>query len=366
MMSGGGASEDLAAVLEIVARPSERPRDALRAGDWMLRVVPGTGDVGHLTVLVSGDLQTSAALAADGIPAESAQDGQYGLVIEAGAFRHNRSRPFARRWLDSRGRVPPHSMILRPRFSQDDPYLDHPAASPDQPAPYAESASRLQEQAIPPPTKTRVRDQFAVPFRWMARVSLRKNGIEESHGSEILISDVHVLTAAHVVWKAKMSPGEYSVEVTLAHDGINFLDKFGVSRIDVPKLYKDGSDVFDYSILTLNAPVANRTYKALGGARLCYWGSSACGAGTTAEPVNPASLNDQVAITAGYPRDKGGNQMWVVTGTMSRSVGGAAAIHYTGALIEGQSGSPAWIEQNGVRNIVGLVASRGSFTGSTR
>jgi V8-like Glu-specific endopeptidase len=361
MMSGGGASEDLAAVLEIVARPSERPRDALRAGDWMLRVVPGTGDVGHLTVLVSGDLQTSEALAADGIPAESAQDGQYGLVIEAGAFRHNRSRPFARRWLDSRGRVPPHSMILRPRFSQDDPYLDHPATSPDQPTPYAESASRLQEQVIPPPTKTRVRDQFAVPFRWMTRVSLRKNGIEESHGSGVLISDVHVLTAAHVVWKAKMSPGEYSVEVTLAHDGVNFLDRFGVSRIDVPKLYKAGSDVFDYSILTLNAPVANRTYKALGGARLCYWGSSACGAGTTAEPVNPASLNGQVAITAGYPRDKGGNQMWVVTGTMSRSVGGAAAIHYTGELIEGQSGSPAWVEQNGVRNIVGLVASRGSF-----
>ena len=48
-------------------------------------------------------------------------------------------------------------------------------------------------------------------------------------GAEILISDVHVLTAAHVMWKAKMSPGEYSVEVTLAHDGINFLDKFGVS-----------------------------------------------------------------------------------------------------------------------------------------
>ena len=61
-----------------------------------------------------------------------------------------------------------------------------------------------------------------------------------------------------------MSPGEYSVEVTLAHDGINFLDKIGVSRIDVPKLYKDGGDVFDYSILTLNAPVANRTYKDLG------------------------------------------------------------------------------------------------------
>jgi hypothetical protein len=46
---------------------------------------------------------------------------------------------------------------------------------------------------------------------------------------------------------------------------------------------------------------------------------------------------------------------------MSRSVGGAAAIHYTGELIEGQSGSPAWIERNGVRNIVGLAVSRGTF-----
>ena len=53
--------------------------------------------------------------------------------------------------------------------------------------------------------------------------------------------------------------------------------------------------------------------------------------------------------------------MWVVTGTMSRSVGGTAPIHYTGELIEGQSGSPAWIEQNGARNIVGIVVSRGTF-----
>jgi V8-like Glu-specific endopeptidase len=209
-----------------------------------------------------------------------------------------------------------------------------------------------------------VRDPFAIPFRWMARVSLRKRGSEESHGSGVLISDVHVLTAAHVVWNATVSPAEYSVDVTIAQDGSNFLDRLdriGVSRIDIPKRYKDGSQVFDYAILTLNNPVADRTYKDLGGVRLCYWGSSTCGAGTTARPVDPASLNGQVAITAGYPGDKGGNEMWVVTGTMSRSVGGTAAIHYTGELIEGQSGSPAWIEQNGERNIVGLVASRGTF-----
>ena len=180
------------------------------------------------------------------------------------------------------------------------PFADLPGSAA-QPAPHAESATGFEEQATPPPTKTRVRDQFAVPFRWMARVSIRRRGNdkETAHGSGVLISDVHVLTAAHVVWDAAVSPAEYSAEVTLAQDGINYLDKIGVSRIDIPKLYKKGGDVFDYSILTLDRPVADRTYKELGGVRLCYWGSSTCGAGTTAEPVDPASLNGQVAITAG-------------------------------------------------------------------
>ena len=205
---------------------------------------------------------------------------------------------------------------------------------------------------------------FAGSFRWMARVTVRKHGNEDSHGSGVLISDVHVLTAAHVVSKAKDSPSEYSVDVTMAQDGSNFLDgldRIGVSRIDIPSLYRDGGEVFDYALLTLNRRIADGTNKDLGGTRLCYWGSSACGAGTTAEPVDPASLNGQVAITAGYPGDKGGKEMWVVSGTMSRSVGGTATIYYTGELIEGQSGSPVWIERNGVRNIVGIAVSRGTF-----
>jgi V8-like Glu-specific endopeptidase len=353
----GHASERMRRILEIVARPFEQPDQPLRPGDVMLRATPGAGDIGHVMVLASSDLRTASALAADGITAESTAPGQYGTVIEAGTFPHDRSQRYARRWLDGRGRVPPNSLILRPSSS---PFADLPGSAA-QPAPYAEPDPGFEEQATPSPTKTRVRDQFAIPFRWMARVALRRRGAEESHGSGVLISDVHVLTAAHVVSKAKVSPGEYSVEVALAQDGNNFLDRFSVSRIDIPTGYRDGSQVFDYSILTLSSPVADRTFKELGGARLCYWGSSTCGAGTTAEPVDPASLNGQVAITAGYPGDKGGNQMWVVSGTMSRSVGGTAAIHYTGELIEGQSGSPAWIERNGVRNIVGIAASRGTF-----
>ncbi len=101
-------------LLRVLAGPSQRPQDALRAGDWMLRAVPGTGDVGHVSVLASDDLLTHSMLAAEGIAAESTRPGYYGLVIEAGAFPHSRVRPFARRLLDSRGRVPPNTVFLRP------------------------------------------------------------------------------------------------------------------------------------------------------------------------------------------------------------------------------------------------------------
>jgi subtilisin family serine protease len=103
-------------LLTAVALPSTRPQDALRAGDWVVRATPGTGDVGHIAVLASGDLLTPSMLASEGIAAESAQPGYYGIVIEGGAFPHDSARPFARRLLDSRGRVPPHAMILRPKY----------------------------------------------------------------------------------------------------------------------------------------------------------------------------------------------------------------------------------------------------------
>lgn len=119
-------------VLEVLARPSQRPEGALRAGDWILRAVPGTGDVGHVSVLASADLLTPSDLESEGVAAESQQPGQYGVVVEAGAFPHRRSRRFARRVLDSRGRVPPHTVILRPQYPRAGAMSDVP---PDEPEP---------------------------------------------------------------------------------------------------------------------------------------------------------------------------------------------------------------------------------------
>jgi len=120
-------SQDL---LKIVAMPLRQPGTPLRAGDWMLRVVPGTGDTGHVAVLASNDLVEFPALASNGVAAEEARPGYYGVVIEAGAFPHSSKEPFARRFLDRHGRVPPNTLILRPNYPpgqiQDFPVDDDP------------------------------------------------------------------------------------------------------------------------------------------------------------------------------------------------------------------------------------------------
>jgi hypothetical protein len=126
-------------LLNVLALPSQQPAGALRPGDWMLRAVPGTGDVGHVAVLASDDLLAQPMLASEGIAAESAQPGQYGLVIETGTFPHSRSQPFFRRVLDSRGRAPPNTVLLRPEYPS--PGLLEPMAEEDLEAQEDESAA---------------------------------------------------------------------------------------------------------------------------------------------------------------------------------------------------------------------------------
>src|SRR5215475_5843304 len=51
-----------------------------------------------------------------------------------------------------------------------------------------------QQRGVPAPTQSHVANPFDIPFRWMARVEVLKNGKHDSHGSGVLISDIHVLT----------------------------------------------------------------------------------------------------------------------------------------------------------------------------
>ena len=88
----------LSNLLQIIGTPWQRILDTLQPGDWMIRVAPGTGDVGHVSVLISDDLMSRSRIRNEGIPAESSLPGYYGTVIEGGAYPHDRSTPFARRF----------------------------------------------------------------------------------------------------------------------------------------------------------------------------------------------------------------------------------------------------------------------------
>ena len=178
-------------VLEVLAMPSQRPQDPLRPGDWMLRAVPGAGDVGHVSVLASGDLLTQSMLASEGIAAESVQPGYYGLVIEAGAFPHSRSRPFARRVLDSRGRVSPHTVILRPKYPEVVSEPDCPVGEPEQEGgggrievESSESEKADASDEYTPPAWLKIAERSRSHFRKIEERSRSQSGASESELSE--------------------------------------------------------------------------------------------------------------------------------------------------------------------------------------
>jgi phospholipase C/subtilisin family serine protease len=113
-LRNGAAMQHIGSALEVLGIPLQQLSGGPRAGDWLVRTVPGIGDVGHLSILASDALITPSALVSGGIASEAARPGYYALVIESGATPHTRSARFARRVLDARGRVPPHTLILRP------------------------------------------------------------------------------------------------------------------------------------------------------------------------------------------------------------------------------------------------------------
>jgi subtilisin family serine protease len=128
-------SGPLTAIIEdhfiILARPGELPEITPQPGDILLRVALGEPGLGHVALLLDAPLWPAARLAEAPFQSESLQPGYYAPVIEPGAFPHTRSQPFARRLLDSRGRVPPHTVILRPRCSDVGAMTNFPPEEPE-------------------------------------------------------------------------------------------------------------------------------------------------------------------------------------------------------------------------------------------
>jgi glutamyl endopeptidase len=242
--------------------------------------------------------------------------------------------------------------------------------------------------------RMRVRDTLAVPFRWICRIWTQSRikfggGHEEKTGlaplaTGVLITPRHVLTAAHVLHDVQERGSvteehtAFHVEVApAANEGVTPFGRIEADSWKIASNWKPGSNSeWDYALITLKEPVGERTLREWKGHRLCYWGSSACGANTSIDALPSALMRKLIGarvVTAGYP-DIGNGEMLCAAGQFSA---GSASAHLTNErLVEdwvrrtgtffitadaskGQSGSPVWIIDNGKRYMIGVLAAIG-------
>jgi alkaline phosphatase D len=218
----------------------------------------------------------------------------------------------------------------------------------------------LEEENGTRGTKAKVANTFDVPWRWICKVAIRKNGRYHHGGTGVLISDRHVLTAAHVVAEVAQDRAQFDLEVTPALSGNASLDTVASSSKPlIPSRYKSGELAFDYALIRLDKPLGTRRFKALKNTPLCYWGSAACGAATVMNPVETRALVAKAAHSAGYPKNKGAATMWQVTGLLHSADSTRQVIWYTGDASEGQSGSPVWIREGNLYCLAGVLVAEG-------
>ena len=110
----GDLRQHLDGMIEVIGLPGQRLTDGLRAGDLIVRRVPGESDPGHLAVLAGPGLWRHDELVEAGLRAEPRGPGYYGSVVEGGPFPHRLADAATRQVLDASGRVPQNQMIVRP------------------------------------------------------------------------------------------------------------------------------------------------------------------------------------------------------------------------------------------------------------
>lgn len=217
--------------------------------------------------------------------------------------------------------------------------------------------------------RARVKKTDGVPWRWICKVSLFYKGRYHSGGTGVLISNRHVLTAAHVVYPEYIDPYNYSIKVTPA---LNYGDTpFGTYAVSgkpkIPKRYNPKAKShldYDYALITLKTRVGKKLFSKLGGKALRYWGHPRCGTNSVFARLEPKPLNGKAAYTAGYPKSKGGKQLWCAAGILHTVNKRRRTMWITADTTKGQSGSPVWVICNSRYYLVGVAVGAGSNSNS--
>jgi phosphatidylserine/phosphatidylglycerophosphate/cardiolipin synthase-like enzyme/V8-like Glu-specific endopeptidase len=215
--------------------------------------------------------------------------------------------------------------------------------------------------------RVRVTPTVGLPWRWICKVEVKRNNAQPNGGTGVLVSNRHVLTAAHVVHEASRNMQNFSIRVIPALDyGDEPFDSYAVTaKPKLPSNYDPDSANsldWDYALLKLDTAVGKKTFEKLKGNPLCFWGSQDCGANSVFARHDPKTLNGKPALTAGYPRSAGAKKLMCAAGMLHSATRLRRTMGITADTTKGQSGSPVWIVENGKLHLVGIAAGAGERT----
>jgi V8-like Glu-specific endopeptidase len=220
-------------------------------------------------------------------------------------------------------------------------------------------------------------------------------------GSGTLISDRHVLTAAHNILNTLPGfpgAGRRTATRIFAAPGRNGRAlPFGESVVRTMRVTPEWTTApnaeFDFGLLTLTDPIGAQSFAALGGAQLGFWSHPRLGGGTHIRPLEVSFLGGRPVNLDGYPNDKcldqpprraltpaeaaactgtvpGNPRLRDLGSTQWRSFGNVVnasppteprCITYDLDSEHGHSGGPIWLRWEQYRNIVAV--NTGGFPG---